>query len=193
MIITEPKWKSWVVETTTPLFTPDQCQKIIDAGRRQKPQQAKVGMGRPDGGTDTKKRTTTISWIPFKEMEPMYNDINIFIQKANKNHFGFGDIQITEQAQFTEYPEGGFYDWHMDTDVNMQYEPPVRKISMTLLLSPENQFEGGNLELMAPGKKVNLKQGHAIIFASFLNHRVAPVTKGVRQSLVMWFGGEPFK
>ena len=193
MIITEPKWKSWVVETTTPLFTPDQCQKIIDAGRRQKPQQASVGMGRPQGGVDTKKRTTTISWIPFKEMEPMYNDINIFIQKANKNHFGFGDIQITEQAQFTEYPEGGFYDWHMDTDVNMHYEPPVRKISMTLLLSPENQFEGGNLELMAPGKKVNLKQGHAIIFASFLNHRVAPVTKGVRQSLVMWFGGEPFK
>ena len=193
MIITEPKWKSWVVETTTPLFTPDQCQKIINAGRRQKPQQASVGMGKPQGGVDTKKRTTTISWIPFKEMEPMYNDINIFIQKANKNHFGFGDIQITEQAQFTEYPEGGFYDWHMDTDVNMQYEPPVRKISMTLLLSPENQFEGGNLELMAPGKKVNLKQGHAIIFASFLNHRVAPVTKGVRQSLVMWFGGEPFK
>ena len=193
MIITEPKWKSWVVETTTPLFTPDQCQKIIDAGRRQKPQQASVGMGKPQGGVDTKKRTTTISWIPFKEMEPMYNDINIFIQKANKNHFGFGDIQITEQAQFTEYPEGGFYDWHMDTDVNMQYEPPVRKISMTLLLSPENQFEGGDLELMAPGKRANIKQGHAITFASFLNHRVAPVTRGVRQSLVMWFGGTPFR
>ena len=193
MIILEPKWKSWVVETTSPLFTPEQCQKIIDCGRRQPPQIAAVGIGKPGGGIDTNKRTTTISWIPFKEMEPMYNDINEFIQKANKNHFGFGDIQITEQAQFTEYPEGGFYDWHMDTDVNMQHEPPVRKISMTLLLSPENQFEGGDLELMSPGKKVNLKQGHAITFASFLNHRVAPVTRGVRQSLVMWFGGEPFK
>jgi len=193
VIITEPKWKSWIVETTTPLFTPEQCQKIIDAGRRQKPQQAQVGMNKPSGGIDTKKRTTTISWLPFKKMEPMYNDINQFIQKANKNHFGFGDIKITEQAQFTEYPEGGFYDWHMDTDVNMQYEPPVRKISMTLLLSPEDQFEGGDLELMAPGKRANIKQGHAIIFASFLNHRVAPVTKGVRQSLVMWFGGDPFK
>ena len=193
MIITEPKWKSWIVETKEPLFTPDQCQKIIDAGRRQPPQQAQVGMNRPEGGVDTKKRTTTISWIPFKEMQPMYKHINKFIQKANKNHFGFGDIQITEQAQFTEYPEGGFYDWHMDTDVNMQHEPPVRKISMTLLLSPENQFDGGDLELMTPGKKANMKQGHAILFASFLNHRVAPVTRGVRQSLVMWFGGEPFK
>ena len=194
MIITEPKWKSWIVETTTPLFTPRQCQMVIDAGRKQRPQKAQVGMGRPEAsGVDTKKRTTTISWIPFKEMEPMYNQINQFIQKANRNHFGFDDIQITEQAQFTEYPEGGFYDWHMDTDVNMKHEPPVRKISMTLLLSPENQFEGGDLELMAPGKRVKLKQGHAIIFASFLNHRVAPVIRGVRQSLVMWFGGEPFK
>ena len=193
MIIVEPKWKSWIVETTTPLFTPDQCRQIIDAGRRQKPQQAQIGMGKPGGGVDTKKRTTTISWIPFKEMQPMYNQINEFIQKANKNHFGFGDIQITEQAQFTEYPEGGFYDWHMDTDVNMQHEPPVRKISMTCLLSPENQFEGGDLELMASGKRAKLKQGHAIMFASFINHRVAPVTRGVRQSLVMWFGGEPFK
>jgi len=193
MIITEPKWKSWIVETTTPLFTPDQCRQIIECGRRQKPQKAQVGMNKPGGGLDTNKRVTTISWIPFDEMKLMYDQVNIFIQKTNKNHFGFGDIQITENAQFTEYPEGGFYDWHMDSDVNMVHEPPVRKISMTVLLSPENQFEGGDLELMAPGKRVKLKQGHAIVFASFLNHRVAPVTRGVRQSLVMWFGGTPFK
>ena len=193
MIITEPKWKSWIVETTTPLFTPDQCRQIIECGRRQPPQKAQVGMGKPGGGLDTKKRITTISWIPFKEMPEMYDQVNVFIQKANRNHFGFNNIQITENAQFTEYPKGGFYDWHMDSDVNMQHEPPVRKISMTCLLSPENQFEGGDLELMAPGKRVKLKQGHAICFASFLNHRVAPVTRGVRQSLVMWFGGTPFR
>ena len=150
-------------------------------------------MGKPGGGLDTSKRTTTISWIPFKEMPEMYTDLNNFIQRANLNHFGFGDIQITENAQFTEYPEGGFYDWHMDCDVNMAHEPPVRKISMTLLLSHESQFEGGELELMAPGKKAKLSQGNAITFASFLNHRVAPVTRGVRQSLVVWFGGTPFR
>ena len=193
MIITEPKWKSWVVETTTPLFTPDQCRQVIECGRRQKPQKAQVGMGKPGGGLDTKKRVTTISWIPFDEMKEMYDQLNEFIQQANRNHFGFEDVHVTEQAQFTEYPEGGFYDWHMDTDVNMKHEPPVRKISMTLLLSPESQFEGGELELMTKGKRAKMKQGHAIIFASFLNHRVAPVTRGVRQSLVMWFGGTPFK
>ena len=79
-IITEPKWKSWIVQTTTPLFTPDQCRQIIECGRSLPPQQAQVGMGKPGGGTDTDKRVTTISWIPFKQMEPMYRDLNNFIQ-----------------------------------------------------------------------------------------------------------------
>ena len=191
--ITEPKWKSWVIQTTTPLFTPDQCRQIIESGRAQKPQKAQVGMGKPGGGTDTKKRVTTISWIPFKEMGHMYQDLYRFVVKANENHFGFVDIQITENAQFTEYPEGGFYDWHMDCDVNMSHEPPVRKISMTLLLNDPSEYEGGELELMTPGKFAELKQGHAICFASFLNHRVNTVKRGMRQSLVVWFGGKPFR
>ena len=192
-IIKEPKWKSWIIKTTTPLFTPDQCRQIIECGRRQPPQTAQVGMNKPEGGVDTKKRITTISWIPFKEMGHMYQDLDRFIQKANLNHFGFDDIRVTEQAQFTEYPVGGFYDWHMDCDVNMQHEPPVRKISMTLLLNDPSEFEGGHLELMAPGRFAELKQGHAIVFASFINHRVQPVTRGMRQSLVVWFGGKPLK
>ena len=192
-IITEPKWKSWIIQTTTPLFTPDQCRQIIECGRSQPPQKAQVGTGKPGGGTDTSKRVTTISWIPFKEMSHMYEDLYQFIQKANENHFGFGDIRITENAQFTEYPEGGFYDWHMDCDTVMTHEPPVRKISMTLLLNDPLEFEGGHLELGGPGKFGELKQGHAICFASFINHRVQPVKRGVRQSLVVWFGGKPFR
>ena len=62
MIITDPKWKSWIIETTTPLFTSDQCRQVIECGRRQKPQKAQVGMGRKPGGgrvagaSDTYKR-----------------------------------------------------------------------------------------------------------------------------------------
>mgnify|MGYP003111685890 FL=1 len=192
-IIKEPKWKSWIIQTTTPIFTPDQCRQIIECGHRQPPQTAQVGMNKPGGGTDTNKRVTTISWIPFQEMGHMYRDLDKFIQTANENHFGFGDVRVTENAQFTEYPVGGFYDWHMDCDTNMAHEPPVRKISMTLLLNDPSEFEGGHLELGAPGKFAELKQGHAICFASFINHRVQPVTKGVRQSLVVWFGGKPFR
>ena len=191
--ISEPKWKSWIIETTTPVLTPQQCKLVIDCERRQPPQQAQVGMNKPGGGVDTKKRLTTISWIPFNEMPQLYDTLDTFIQKANLNHFGFDNIRITEQAQFTEYPEGGFYDWHMDSDVTMAHEPPVRKISMTLLLNHPSEFEGGDLELMTPGRFKKIEQGHAIAFASFINHRVNKVTRGMRQSLVVWFGGTPFR
>ena len=65
---------------------------------------------------------------------------------------------------------------------------------MTLLLSDPSTFKGGDLEFMDKGKTIpNLQQGQAVFFASFLRHRVQPVKKGVRHSLVMWFGGPPLK
>ena len=194
-MITEPRWRSFIVETTQPIFTPEQCQLIINAGRAEPKQNAEVGNGKgiKGGVIDTKTRTSHISWIPFKKMPEMYKNIEKIMKATNGNHFGFDGMTITEMAQYTEYPEGGFYDWHVDNDVNMQHEPPVRKISMTLLLSPESEFEGGDLELMSEGKIGKLKQGQAIFFASFVRHRVKPVTRGNRKSLVMWFGGTPFK
>ena len=194
-MITEPKWKSFIVETTIPIFTPKQCQMIIEAGRSEHRNDAEVGSGKgiKGGVIDTKTRTSHISWIPFKKMPEMYKKIEKIIKQTNGNHFGFDGMQITEMAQYTEYPEGGFYDWHVDNDVNMINEPPVRKISMTCLLSSENEFEGGDLELMSEGKVAKIKQGHAVFFASFIRHRVAPVIRGNRKSLVMWFGGTPFR
>ena len=195
-MITEPRWKSYIVETTKPIFTPEQCKMIIEAGRAEPRNDASVGAGDKGikgGVVDTKTRTSHISWIPFKNMPDMYRDIERIMKQTNGNHFGFEGMQITENAQYTEYPEGGFYDWHVDNDVNMQHEPPVRKISMTCLLSPEFEFEGGDLELQAEGKVAKIKQGHAIFFASFIRHRVKPVIRGNRKSLVMWFGGTPFK
>jgi len=195
-MITEPRWKSFIVETTTPIFTPKQCQMIINAGRNEPRQDASVGAGNKGikgGLVDTKTRTSHISWIPFKKMPEMYKDIEKIMKTTNGNHFGFNGMTLTEYAQYTEYPEGGFYDWHVDNDVNCSHEPPVRKISMTCLLSPESEFEGGDLELISEGKTIKIKQGHAIFFASFIRHRVKPVTQGTRKSLVMWFGGPPFK
>ena len=194
-MITEPRWKSFIVETRKPIFTPKQCEMIIAAGRAEPKQEAGVGNkeGIKGGVVDTKTRTSHISWIPFSKTPEMYKDIERIMKTTNGNHFGFDGMTITEMAQYTEYPKGGFYEWHVDNDVNCQHEPPVRKISMTCLLSPESEFEGGDLELMAEGKVAKIKQGHAIFFASFIRHRVKPVTRGRRQSLVMWFGGTPFR
>ena len=192
MIPFMPHWQSYIATTTKPMFTPEQCRLIIQAGHKEKPEQAKVGGGK-DGKQDTKKRVTTISWIPFHKMPEMYKVIENQLSIVNLNHMMFDNVRLTEPAQFTEYPKGGFYDWHMDLDVLGLHEPPVRKLSMTCLLSNPSEFTGGELEFMEKNKIPNLKQGQAIFFASFIRHRVSPVKKGIRRSLVMWFGGQPFK
>ena len=194
-MIFEPKWKSLLANTTAPIFSPAQCQDIINMGHQQKQEEALVGhKEKAQGNYDTKKRITTISWIPFKAMPEMYKIIDQTMKQVNGNHFGYEGMEISEFAQFPEYPKGGFYDWHMDAEVNSQFEPPVRKISMTILLSPDNEFAGGDLEFMTEGNKPpQLLQGPAIFFCSMIRHRVAKVKKGVRRSLVMWFGGPPFK
>ena len=188
MIITEPKWKKWVVETQGPMFTPKLCQEIIDLNKTLEKEKGKIeNAKRADN-----YRKSTISWIPFDKMQPMYDDINIFIQKINRNYFGFENIQITERAQVAEYSKGEFYGWHTDTSFDMGKEPPVRKLSITLLLNDPSEFEGGDLEI-ANTNMTPMKRGHATIFASFLQHRITPVTRGLRKSFVMWFGGEPLK
>jgi len=199
MITWEPSWKSYIVGTNNPIFTPEECAEIIKIGREQPKQDAKVGGTESNSevngtsGVNLKMRTSDISWIPFDKAVPMYQTIEDLMLRTNNNHFGFEGMQLTELAQYTEYQPGGFYDWHVDNDVDMKKQPPVRKISMTLALSPDEEYEGGGLELMEDGKFVRPKQGHAVFFASFCRHRAVQVTKGVRRSLVMWFGGPPFK
>ena len=66
------------------------------------------------GKYDTKKRVTTISWIPFDKLPQMYKVIENQLSIVNLNHFYFDGVRLTEPAQFTVYPKKGFYDWHMD-------------------------------------------------------------------------------
>ena len=197
-MITEPRWKSYIVETTSPIFTPEQCKMIIQAGRAEPRNDAGVGndKGTKEGHVDTNTRTSHISWIPFSKMPEMYKQIENQLSIVNLNHFGFDGVTLTEPAQFTEYPKGGFYDWHMDLNAfGQEGQNPIRKISMTLLLSDPKDFTGGDLMFseMGDNKPLPLKHGQAIFFASFLRHKVAPVKKGIRRSMVMWFGGPPLK
>ena len=106
MIPRMPRCQAYVAQTTEPMFTPKQCQMIIDAGHQCAPEQARVGGGK-DGQYDTKKRVTTISWIPFNKMPEMYKQVENQLSIINLNHFGFDGVTLTEPAQFTEYPKKG--------------------------------------------------------------------------------------
>ena len=54
---TEPTWRSYIVETTGPIFSPQQCQMVINKGMKFKKETAAVGMGqKPGGGYDPRKK-----------------------------------------------------------------------------------------------------------------------------------------
>ena len=196
-LLFEPVWKSYIITTTKPVLTPQQCDDVIKIGQNQPDQDAGVSMGKPGdkkrSGISKKNRITKISWIPFDLAKPMYKIIERWMLNTNANHFGFDNMQITELGQYTEYTKGSFYNWHIDSTFEMSNSPPVRKISLTLLLSDPKDFKGGEFEILTDKQYIKLKQGYAVFFASFIRHRVKPVIKGNRKSLVMWFGGTPFK
>ena len=197
----EPAWKSYVVLNPNPILTPEQCNELVRIGKSEANFDGVIIGDDAQGQRDREYRKSKISWIPFDKAKDTYKVIGNWLERINGNFFDFDSLHLSEWGQYTEYPEGGFYDWHMDMYLKMSDMPPVRKVSMTLLLNDPKEFEGGELEIFN-GKLFNstnketgfkLKQGQAIFFASFLLHRVKPITKGNRKSLVMWFNGKPFK
>ena len=69
MIKKEPNWKSYIVQTTTPIFTPEQCNIISRIGRSMPPQNAEVGGGK-EGVVDTKTRGVRKSLVVWFGGEP---------------------------------------------------------------------------------------------------------------------------
>ncbi len=117
-----------------------------------------------------------------------------FANEANRTSFGF-DVSYLSYIQYTIYePPGDHYDWHIDTflDTPNAYH---RKLSMTVQLSDGWEYEGGDFELRHDGleKHDTKSKGTILVFPSFLLHRVKPVTKGSRKTLVAWFEGKAFR
>lgn len=115
---------------------------------------------------------------------------------------------VMEDLQYTEYGPGAFHDWHIDAyrrPYNM-YDAALgrrfigrkRKVSLSVLLNDARDYEGGAFEVsMFPNGRNTVgapldtltEAGDVAVFDSALCHRVAPVTKGLRRSLVAWVCG----
>ena len=153
-----------------------------------------------------KKRDSNIVWMNDRWI---YKEIHPYIKQANRNAGWNFNWDWSEACQFTKYKPGQYYDWHCDgwEGVYAKAGPTkgkIRKLSVTVSLSNEKDYEGGELEFdfrnKDPYKKRNVRvckdilpKGSLVVFPSFVWHRVKPVTKGVRYSLVVWNLGYPFK
>lgn len=180
------------------------CERItalgIDASKNE------LDVPPKEGETSDSGRRTTLAWL---RDEWIYEAINPALFDANREAGWNFRLAVTEPLQFTRYFEGDRYGWHTDQArephdgvvLGREFRGLVRKISFSLQLSDAADYEGGNFEI-APGVPVGPSRVHEvdyarrigsiIFFPSFYYHRVAPVTSGIRTSLVGWVCGPAF-
>lgn len=178
-------------------LTPEDIQFILDRPEWNAQDDSKVMSG--DGGqaTDTSVRRSSVSWMGVdQENEHIWRKLADTVSRVNAQFFNYELTGFLEMAQLSTYSEEdkGCYDWHVDIATKDSLTP--RKLSMTLLLSSPSDFEGGEFQIKSStnmAETVALAQGRAWFFPSYMLHRVAPVTKGVRKSLVLWVGGPDFR
>lgn len=149
---------------------------------------------------DTKIRSSKLAWMP-RDADTDHYWISIInaVARVNAQFFHYDLTGCYEPIQLSTYEysadDPGHYSWHTD-DNGMDIVVTPRKLSMSLLLSDPSEFEGGELQILgdtAEAKSVEQKRGRAWFFPSWKLHRVTPVTRGVRRSLVLWVGGPPFR
>jgi len=173
------------------------CQEIISLGEGSWKQAHTYGTKKENKSLDDIRKSDVV-WVTEKWVNDL---IWPYMMTANEQGGWKYNIVACEDCQVTRYTEDGFYSWHKDgigSHNEVRNEPDneflhgnTRKLSMTIVLN--SNFEGGDFEMRGLKNKVpRLEEGSIIVFPSFLEHRVTPVTEGIRYSLVTWFMGPPF-
>ena len=145
------------------------------------------------------KQANKSSEVKFLRLGKIGNIINPFIQfclSANIDIFGFDLYPLNSDkiVNYNIYKKDTEYSWHTDG------EPlsPIRDIKLTCLLNlSEDDYSGGDLFLFDGGQEKKTEKfnnpGTAIIFPSFINHKVSKLISGKRTTLAIWWYGPKFR
>ncbi len=172
------------------LFLPYEIDKIINFWDEDKTIKATLS---GDKKYNDNLRKSSVMFIDnTTENDWIYSKLASLAINCNNENYWFDLLGFHQELQLTRYSEGDFFDWHLDFGAG---EISARKLSMTIQLSDPNDYEGGDLQFMINKEIVNTprKKGTIVIFPSFIIHRVTPITKGTRQSIVGWVSGPPFR
>ncbi|PZF73503.1 2OG-Fe(II) oxygenase [Taibaiella soli] len=175
----------------TNYFTPEEVQKIRAIWDDAKAIESKVNKSGSEIDREDLRRSR-IMFIDGPEHEWIYSKLATACIQINTNRFKFDVTGFQTALQLASYGPDDFFEWHMDYGAG---DISNRKLSITVQLSDENEYEGGDLQFMINHNAVSAPktQGTAVIFPSYAQHRVLPVTKGNRLSIVGWIGGPPYR
>ena len=175
------------------------CEDVIRFSKTLQKQKGVVIDSDGSGLLNTKTRKSEIIWMNEKWI---YKELLTYITEANKlANYNF-NLKEAEAIQYTRYSNNNYYDWHID-QIKNNNSKLERKLSIIINLTDPNDFEGGDVWVSNPHpesdktQKIKLdfmrRRGSCVVFPSFVYHRVAPITKGTRHSLVCWMKGERFQ
>jgi PKHD-type hydroxylase len=142
--------------------------------------------------TDSNYRDTEVVWSP--QMSVVGCIAAQYIKASNENAGWNFKYDVMEEIQLGRYGVGGHYDWHKDIATPNLSSNYQRKLSLSLLLNDPADYVGGAFKFkdLQESQQPELKKGSIIVFPSFLEHRVEPVTEGKRFSAVTWVSGPAF-
>ena len=169
------------------VFTAAECARIVALGGPAKPGQV--------AGTEDQARfrDSRVAWLrPGPETEWIFARTLELVQQVNAANYEIEIAGFTEPLQVAEYAAGQYYDWHLDIGNG---PISIRKISFIAQLTDPASYQGGAVEVFSAKEPHAMPrpQGSVILFPSYVLHRVAAVTSGLRRSLVGWIGGPHFR
>lgn len=178
--------------TIPALFTPDECARIIDLAESGEMREG----GLVGGVQHASIRRARINWLDDQgDALFVMERIMRGVAEANREAFRFDITDFHERLQVASYDESdeGHYDWH--SDIGDGAIARQRKLTIVVQLSEPALYDGGALDLNLGSAEWAAPRpiGTATLFASFMLHRVAPVTRGRRYSLTCWCHGPSFR
>jgi predicted 2-oxoglutarate/Fe(II)-dependent dioxygenase YbiX len=142
------------------------------------------------GNTNRDIRRSEVVFLGLEDKyQWLYDRLWSAAQECNRLFFCVDIAGVEANVQLARYDDSsrGFYDWHTD----FAGVRPHRKLSISIQLSSPEDYDGGDLELMygTEAQRLDKTRGSFLVFPSFMLHRVTPVTRGARWSLVAWVLG----
>ena len=168
-----------------------QCQKLMRYLETGEPTESELAGNYDENILNKEVRDNKEVVINNKQLK---DKLQMVFELSNQSIWKY-NIQEMEKVEILRYENGGKYKWHTDCGAK---ETSTRKRTASVQLSDETKYEGGSLEFGITDKsgKNNYTaprtRGSITIFPAFLSHRVTPVTKGKRYSLITWMLGDCF-
>lgn len=170
----------WDVILIPDAFTPMECNDILSVMSGVPLDAATI-----KDGQASQARKSDVCFVEYDPEVWIFQKLQRVVEAVNTQAFHFNlNSWFDEGFQYTQYPEGGFYNWHTDIGAG---KAELRKLSLVLQLNTD--YDGGDLQFFPAQFDIPKSVGWVAAFPAYMPHRVTPVTRGTRHTLVTWVSG----